>query len=316
MYKKNQMNEISENLLLFVIIFTVLSILSLVFLVIFLSNDANNKKRRKAEIKNFDKMPPVEPTSSQMMGMGSGAFGRAWSLEDPYAQKFQSQPQYQQQYKRPQPQNYESNQSGYPQHNQQQQQQQPRSIRQEHLRELNRYGRPAPQDNGLGGVMPRMAPPDMELKGMLPPVNMSAPGQFPGSANLASAYRNNYPNSGVGDSVISRDPFAVQNLRRDSHMPISWRDNAPCGSLAGDDTLFGKWAPTKAAYDNYITASGSARLSLNTRIKNPAGFNPWAGIRSQPPMPISGTAILFNDASLRQDLIYNSTGVYPTAGMC
>jgi hypothetical protein len=303
MYKKTitiAMNEISENLLLFVIIFATLSILSFVFLAIFLSNDANNKKRRKAEIKNFDKMPPVEPTSSQMMGMGSGAFGRAWSLDDPYTPKFQNQnyqPQYQsnQQFNRPQ---------------------QSRSVRQEHLRELNRYGRPETQDTGLGGVMPRMAPPDMELKGMLPPVNMSAPGQFPGSANLASAYRNNYPNSGVGDSVISRDPFAVQNLRRDSHMPISWRDNAPCGALAGDDTLFGKWAPTKAAYDNYITASGSARLSLNTRIKNPAGFNPWAGIRSQPPIPISGTAILFNDSSLRQDLIYNSTGVYPTSGMC
>lgn len=302
------MNEISENLLLFVIIFSVLSFLSLVFLVIILSKDANNKKRRKAEIKNFDKMPPVEPTTSQMMGMGSGAFGRAWSIDDPYAPKTQNY-QYQQH-----PQSAEYKNFNYPPS---QPAQPPRSIRQEHLRELNRYGRPQQQENnGLGGVMPRMAPPDMELKGMLPPVNMSAPGQFPGSANLASAYRNNYPNSGVGDSVISRDPFAVQNLRRDSHMPISWRDNAPCGSLAGDDTLFGKWAPTKAAYDNYITASGSARLSLNTRIKNPAGFNPWAGIRSQPPMPISGTAILFNDASLRQDLIYNSTGVYPTAGMC
>lgn len=198
-----------------------------------------------------------------------------------------------------------------------------KSVRSEHMRELNKFGRPSENDSRMamdkqnrGGVMPRMEPPDMELKGMLPPVSMSAPGQFPGSANLASAYRNNYPNSGVGDSVISRDPFAVQNLRRDTHMPISWRDNAPCGSLAGDDTLFGKWAPTKAAYDNYITASGSARLSLNTRVKNPAGFNPWAGIRTQPPIPISGTAILFNDCSLRQDLIYNSTGVYPTAGMC
>lgn len=194
-----------------------------------------------------------------------------------------------------------------------------KSVRTEHIRELNKYGRSAASDmtpdapfrGGRG-----MNVPDMELKGMLPPVNMSAPGQFPGASNLASAYRNNYPNSGVGDSVISRDPFASQNLRRDSHLPISWRDNAPCGSMAGDYTLFGKWAPTKAAYDNYITASGSSRLSLNTRIKNPAGFNPWAGIRSQPPMPISGTAILFNDCSLRQDLIYNSTGVYPTAGMC
>ena len=62
-----------------------------------------------------------------------------------------------------------------------------RSVRTEHIKEMNRYGRPSEEEsrmaldkNNRGGVIPRVSPPDMELKGMLPPVNMSAPGQFPG----------------------------------------------------------------------------------------------------------------------------------------
>lgn len=138
------------------------------------------------------------------------------------------------------------------------------------------------------------------------PASVATLGTFP-IGNMASAYDHTYPNNGIGNAPIIPSGPSVMNL-----MPGSWRGNCP---PTEEDGYWGRFAPTKEAFDKYITVSGSSRLQLNTRIKNPTGGIPNS-LRASPPVPISGKALTFLDSSHRLDLIYNSTGVYPTTDAC
>jgi hypothetical protein len=99
-------------------------------------------------------------------------------------------------------------------------------------------------------------------------------------------------------------------------MPGSWRDGDKCPDGSDPNSQWAKYAPTKDAYWRYVTAAGSARTAVNTRI-------PWR-IVGQPLLLRPGTATPlthswatpFGESSLRQDVLANSSGVYPQWNAC
>lgn len=107
----------------------------------------------------------------------------------------------------------------------------------------------------------------------------------------------------------------------DALMPQSWRkeSGAGAGSLASDAAScpgqqWAKYAPTKESFSRYLVASGSARLSMNSRspygrIIGEPGI--YQSVRPGAPTPISASPMLFSDSSIRQGLVHNQTGVYP-----
>lgn len=137
----------------------------------------------------------------------------------------------------------------------------------------------------------------------------------------AAAFDSAYPNEADMSSQQPRGCPSSQQagyaLNVNTLMPASWRGNSQCGdSAAVDGSQWTKYAPTKEAFDRYITAQGSARLSLNTR-------NPLARqvglpdlLRQQPPMPLAAEEIVFNDSSFRQDTIFRQLGRYPSSTTC
>jgi len=107
-------------------------------------------------------------------------------------------------------------------------------------------------------------------------------------------------------------------------MPASWRGNEACGSESVDETQWAAYAPSKAAFDSYITTAGSARLGVNTR--NPQSRKIGLpnlvadAVRScgtgGAPVPIGAENVLFNDSDMRQSAVYEASGKYPVMTWC
>lgn len=140
---------------------------------------------------------------------------------------------------------------------------------------------------------------------------------FPYSSGSAAAnYDAAYPNEEDMSSLYPRGcPTSQQagyGLNVNSLMPAAWRSNTQCTD-AVDGSQWTKYAPTKEAFDRYITAQGSARLSLNTRSSSARQIGIPNLLRSQPPMPLAAEQIVFNDSSLRQDLVFRQLGRYPVS---
>lgn len=145
---------------------------------------------------------------------------------------------------------------------------------------------------------------------------------YPYGENEGAAYDASYPNAedmsskyprGCG-SATSADGY---QLNVDSLMPASWRGGAQsCGDQSEAGSQWAKYAPTKESFDRYITAAGSARLSLNTR--SPLGRQTGTPLllRQGPAVPISAQEYPWNDSGFRQDLVFNQTGRYPTSTAC
>lgn len=137
---------------------------------------------------------------------------------------------------------------------------------------------------------------------------------YPNAEDVASKYpRGPINNPTMGTSMDnSNQPY---NLNIDSLMPASWRQGTSCAS-GTDNTEWSRYSPTKSAFNNYITASGSARLSMSTRspLSRQVGISDL--LRQGPPLPLSGTIMPFSDSSFRQDLIFNQLGRYPSADNC
>jgi len=127
------------------------------------------------------------------------------------------------------------------------------------------------------------------------------------------AYDYRYP---MSEDPLSRYATSIgeqtgYKLSVDSLMPGSWKAPASSTFATADQQQWAKYAPTKAAFDKYITAGGSVRAPLNTRspLARQVGI-PYL-IRQGPPIPLSSKDVIFNDSGFRQDLVYNSTGYYP-----
>jgi hypothetical protein len=110
------------------------------------------------------------------------------------------------------------------------------------------------------------------------------------------------------------------NLNVNNLMPASWRNSMPCTSLNDTDTTqWSAYAPSKQAFDNYITSAGSSRLAVNTRsaLSRQTGLiNPLLNLRGTPPIPLGSNAFIFNDTDQRQSLIFDSVGSYPELTWC
>jgi hypothetical protein len=149
---------------------------------------------------------------------------------------------------------------------------------------------------------------------------------YPYSGTQAAAsYDSAFPNEEDMSSLSARGcPVSHgaggYQLNVNSLMPAAWRSNTQScgesGAAAVEGSQWSKYAPTKDAFDRYITAQGSARLSLTTR--NPLGR--IVGIpdllRQAPPMPLAAENVVFGDSSFRQDLIFKSLGRYPAETNC
>lgn len=150
-----------------------------------------------------------------------------------------------------------------------------------------------------------------------PEVQPAPLGFAPYGATDDSSYFADYPQSEDPSSVTGDGSPSSYDMNLSALMPASWRGAGNCASVdaGGEVDEWGKYAPSKASFENYITAAGSARLGMNTRVRNPTG-----GIanllRPAPPVPMSAADVTFNDSSFRQDLVYDSMGMYPTQVQC
>lgn len=144
-----------------------------------------------------------------------------------------------------------------------------------------------------------------------------APQGTPGFALVDdSAYFMDYPSAQDPSSLNSDGTPSAYDMSLAALMPASWRGNASCsGENAQSGDNWDQYAPTKQAFDNYITAAGSARLGLNTRTRNPTGGVNYL-LRPAPPVPVTGASIPFGDSGFRQDLVMNSLGWYPENVQC
>lgn len=106
------------------------------------------------------------------------------------------------------------------------------------------------------------------------------------------------------------------HLNVDHLMPASWRGPQQCGVESEDTAEWAKYAPSKEAFDRYITAAGSARLSVNTRSPSARQIGIPNLLRGSPPMPLGTSESQFLDSDMRQSLIYSATGQFPTSTNC
>jgi len=128
----------------------------------------------------------------------------------------------------------------------------------------------------------------------------------------------NSGNGGYDDPFCEEEDAHGYNLNVNHLMPASWRnDQSACGAESEDQAQWTAFAPSKTAFDNYITTAGSSRLAVNTRsaqarqIGLPNLVKDAVQGGGGAPVPIGSDAVLFNDSDFRQTLIYNSTGKYP-----
>jgi hypothetical protein len=141
--------------------------------------------------------------------------------------------------------------------------------------------------------------------------------------NAAAAYDASYPNEEDMSSLYPRGCPASQQagyeLNVNSLMPAAWRSSpgmSGCSGAAVDGSQWTKYAPTKQAFDRYITAQGSARLQLTTR--SPLGRQVGVPdlLRQAPPMPLAAEQVVFNDSGMRLDNVFRATGRYPESTSC
>lgn len=109
------------------------------------------------------------------------------------------------------------------------------------------------------------------------------------------------------------------NMEVDKLMPTSWRldSNAGCPKSESDDQAeWTRYAPSREAFNNYITAAGSARMSLNTRSPMARQVGLANPLRPGVKVPLGGYQSDFLDTDMRQTAIYNATGQYPESLAC
>lgn len=150
------------------------------------------------------------------------------------------------------------------------------------------------------------------------PMGVAGMGQFASIGNNTSPFNDSYPNNDVGITEASNDPWSGSNLALNKLMPSSWRpsQNQTCGDLKADDSEWAKWSPTKAKFENYVTASGAARMPLTTRNPQSKIIGQSNPLRSQPPVPLSGKSITFNDADGRMSALFQATSIFPSWDAC
>lgn len=158
-------------------------------------------------------------------------------------------------------------------------------------------------DNGYGG-----APDDN--------VNPAPLGYASYAYTDDNAYMGAFPQSEDSASLTSDGSPGEYDLNLNSLMPAGWSQASGCG--AGEsDGQWGKFAPNKQQFEQYITASGSARYGMNTRTQNPTGgIQGLTNLIWPVATPVDGAEIPFNDSSFRQDLVYDSLNFYPAQAQC
>jgi len=146
-------------------------------------------------------------------------------------------------------------------------------------------------------------------------------GYYPYGQHQAANYDASYPNAEDLASKYPRGcggagPSQGYELNIDSLMPSSWKGPKNCGTDSAADSQWSKYAPSKQAFDRYITAAGSARLSLNTRSPLARQTGIPLLLRQGPAVPISAQEYPWGDSSFRQDLVFRQEGRYPTSTSC
>lgn len=177
--------------------------------------------------------------------------------------------------------------------------------------------------NAAGDMMP------YEPYGAEDPSSTQAPAHganFPIEEDPAARFPTNPPAPGNAlgpDSVCSPAGISKSGFNLDVNhlMPASWRGGlrGGCGDEAEDTAQWAAYAPSKEAFDSYITTAGSARLSVNTRTPHARQIGLPNLVKDAvqgcgaggAPIPIGSNAVIFNDSDLRQNAIYNSTGSFP-----
>jgi len=156
-----------------------------------------------------------------------------------------------------------------------------------------------------------------DMMAAAPEVQPAPLGFAPYGATDDGAYFADYPQSENSSSLDGDGSPSSYDMNLSALMPASWRGAGNCGAVDadGEQDEWSKYAPSKESFQNYITAAGSARLGMNTRVRNPTGGVANL-LRPAPPVPMSASDITFNDSSFRQDLVYDSLGAYPTQVHC
>jgi hypothetical protein len=145
---------------------------------------------------------------------------------------------------------------------------------------------------------------------------------WPTEEDPAARYPRN-PGDGPGGNGNVPSPDETCNaqnwgyhLNVDHLMPASWRGPEQCGVESEDTAEWAKYAPSKEAFDRYITASGSARLGVNTRSSMARQIGIPNLLRGGAPMPLSTYESQFLDSDNRQSLIFSATGQWPSSTNC
>lgn len=156
---------------------------------------------------------------------------------------------------------------------------------------------------------------------------ISAASGQPTYKHTSQAYHADYPDNTDPHSLAPKEKYGCApdynntgncdySLNPDNLMPASWRDDTNCPDGSDPNSLWAKYAPTKDAYWRYVTAAGSARLSVNTRI-------PWRIVgtplllRSGVSVPLTHSQVTpFNGSSWRDDIVSDSLGYYPQDLSC
>lgn len=124
---------------------------------------------------------------------------------------------------------------------------------------------------------------------------------------------------GNSDGAAAADNSADKMMDVSKLMPSSWRAGETAGCGPGereDDTEWTRYAPSKESFEKYVTASGSARLSLNSRSPMARQVGLPNLLRPGVAVPLGGFQSEFLDTDLRQSLIYDATGSYPQSISC
>ncbi len=144
-------------------------------------------------------------------------------------------------------------------------------------------------------------------------------GMWPDSSSEYARYpkmEDDYGRGVVTDAPTPDDFGYGPTMNVDKLMPASWRKGPGCGQLSEDEAQWARYAPSPGAFDRYITAAGSARLSLNTRSPLARITGTPNLLRQAPKVPIGAFQSEFLDSDWRQSLIFNATGNYPESISC
>lgn len=128
---------------------------------------------------------------------------------------------------------------------------------------------------------------------------------------------NRYPQMEQPQTLDMGTSFEISSL-----MPSNWRQGVPmmptgsCSASQGSQEIWAKYAPSKTAFDNYLTSVGASRLGLNSR----SAYGRIQGQRnllmSGAHVPVSSHAVVFNDSDARMSAYRESTGSWPSVTDC